>query len=308
MKKIFQLILLATLSLQVFAQDAPDWQIDWSYNQKRPDWQAPTTSDYENFTVMLVKIEEALQPYVSKNDQMAIFVGNELRGLASPAYVVGGDNTNATSFLLKAFGNEANGEKIDVTLKYYNAQLHQIFSLSKTITYNVEDGFGLDEDLIPPFTLGSPKFPVVKNIDLTDILKSDGITPAGGDMVGAFVGNKCRGVTQFSTPNAQPATLTVYQRKEGESVTLKYYNAASKRVRTLGKGEEEEEEVVLIGDATGDGMVDVSDYIGIANYILGNIPNGFNKKAADVNGDGVIDVSDYIGVANLILYGNINGK
>ena len=305
MKKIFQLILLATLSLQVFAQDAPDWQIDWSYNQKRPDWQAPTTSDYENFTVMLVKIEEALQPYVSKNDQMAIFVGNELRGLASPAYVVGGDNTNATSFLLKAFGNEANGEKIDVTLKYYNAQLHQIFSLSKTITYNVEDGFGLDEDLIPPFTLGSPKFPVVKNIDLTDILKSDGITPAEGDMVGAFVGDECRGVAQPSTSNPQLSTLTVYQREENETVTLKYYDATNKKVRTLGEGGGEK---VLIGDATGDGIVDVSDYIGIANYILGNIPNGFNKKAADVNSDGIIDVSDYIGVANIILYGNINGK
>lgn len=296
---------MATLSLQVFAQDAPDWQIDWSYNQKRPDWQAPTTSDYENFTVMLVKIEEALQPYVSKNDQMAIFVGNELRGLASPAYVVGGDNTNATSFLLKAFGNEANGEKIDVTLKYYNAQLHQIFSLSKTITYNVEDGFGLDEDLIPPFTLGSPKFPVMKNIDLTDILTSDGITPAEGDMVGAFVGDECRGVAQPSTSNPQLSTLTVYQREENETVTLKYYDATNKKVRTLGEGGGEK---VLIGDATGDGIVDVSDYIGIANYILGNIPNGFNKKAADVNGDGVIDVSDYIGVANIILYGNINGK
>ena len=28
----------------------------------------------------------------------------------------------------------------------------------------------------------------------------------------------------------------------------------------------------------------------------------------DVNGDGVIDVSDYIGVANIILYGTIDGK
>jgi hypothetical protein len=41
---------------------------------------------------------------------------------------------------------------------------------------------------------------------------------------------------------------------------------------------------------------------------MGNVPEGFNDKAADVNDDGVIDVSDYIGVANLILYGNISGN
>ena len=28
----------------------------------------------------------------------------------------------------------------------------------------------------------------------------------------------------------------------------------------------------------------------------------------DVNGDGVVDVSDYIGVANIILVGSIDGK
>ena len=62
------------------------------------------------------------------------------------------------------------------------------------------------------------------------------------------------------------------------------------------------------GDISGDGVVDVSDYIGIANSIMGNPPAGFNSNAADLNGDGVIDVSDYIGVANIILYGNIYGQ
>jgi hypothetical protein len=157
-----------------------------------------------NFSVILVTLEEELQPYASNDDLLALFVGDELRGMSGPALDMSTGETDNKHFLVKAYGDESGGDMIDVTLKYYNA--------------------------------------------------------------------------------------------------------ASKRVRTLGKGEDEEEEVVLIGDATGDGMVDVSDYIGIANYILGNIPNGFNKKAADVNGDGVIDVSDYIGVANLILYGNINGK
>ena len=59
----------------------------------------------------------------------------------------------------------------------------------------------------------------------------------------------------------------------------------------------------LVGDVNNDGTVDISDYIGVANHILGNTPEGFNEKAADVNNDGEIDISDYIGVANIILTG-----
>ena len=65
---------------------------------------------------------------------------------------------------------------------------------------------------------------------------------------------------------------------------------------------------ITIGDINGDGLVDVSDYIGIANHILGQTPEGFNEQAADVDENGVIDVSDYIGVANIILTGSIYGN
>ena len=64
----------------------------------------------------------------------------------------------------------------------------------------------------------------------------------------------------------------------------------------------------IIGDINGDWKVDISDYIGIANRILGYAQEGFNEKAGDVNSDGFIDVSDYIGVANIILTGSIYGS
>ena len=59
----------------------------------------------------------------------------------------------------------------------------------------------------------------------------------------------------------------------------------------------------ILGDVNDDGTVDISDYIGVANHILGNTPDGFSMEAADVNGDDTIDISDYIGVANIILTG-----
>ena len=64
----------------------------------------------------------------------------------------------------------------------------------------------------------------------------------------------------------------------------------------------------VMGDISGDGVVDVSDYIGVANHILGKTPSGFISRAADVNNDDAIDVSDYIGIANIILTGSIYGN
>lgn len=65
---------------------------------------------------------------------------------------------------------------------------------------------------------------------------------------------------------------------------------------------------ILMGDINNDGKVDVSDYIGVANHIMGNTPAGFVKSAADVDNNGTIDVSDYIGIANIIMTGNIYGN
>ena len=66
----------------------------------------------------------------------------------------------------------------------------------------------------------------------------------------------------------------------------------------------------IIGDINGDKIVNVSDYIGIANHILGIPQDVFIEKAGDVDGDNTVNVSDYIGVANIILngspYGNSN--
>jgi hypothetical protein len=58
---------------------------------------------------------------------------------------------------------------------------------------------------------------------------------------------------------------------------------------------------IILGDANGDGKVDVEDVVAIVNKILGELPENFNEKAADVNGDGKIDVDDVVAVVNIIL-------
>jgi len=62
------------------------------------------------------------------------------------------------------------------------------------------------------------------------------------------------------------------------------------------------------GDVNGDGKVNVSDYVGVANRILRIMQEGFIEEAADVDSNGTVNVSDYVGVANIILTGSPYGN
>lgn len=215
--------------------DAPAWQVDYSGSESRPDWQEPNTGDFENWSIMLVQLEDALKPYVSDDDLMALFIGGQLRGLTSPA--ISGSESDKGSFVLKAYGNEADKNVVSVTLSYYCSQLKQMFSRTVQMTYEMGKVYGLDEDLIPQFTLSAAKYPVLTHLMITSAdLPIEGVTFAGGDMVGAFVENECRGVCTLVTDLLNtPVTMTVFGRQEGEAYTLKYYNAATQRVYTLSK-------------------------------------------------------------------------
>ena len=55
------------------------------------------------------------------------------------------------------------------------------------------------------------------------------------------------------------------------------------------------------GDANGDGQVNVTDIMAVANYILKIQMQTFVEAAADVNGDNSVNVTDIMGIANIIL-------
>lgn len=246
-KTKLMLVLLASLILGACSSDddssnagysatnvseAPEWQIDWSNDQELPDWTEPDFSSiYENWTILKVQIEEELQPYVSEDDMMALFINDELRGLESPAVIVGSNESSNTKYLLKVWGNETGSETVNMTLQYYNKTLKHIFTLSDNISLDSDVSIGIDEDYIPEFTLGPAKYPVVKSVEAETVLSKVGITPVAGNRVGAFVGTECRGMVTLSPFGSTP--LILYGRTAGESVTLKYYDAASGVLYTL---------------------------------------------------------------------------
>jgi hypothetical protein len=209
--------------------EAPAWQIDWSFNQERPVWTKPDAGSYGNWTIMMVQLEETLRPFASDDDMMAIFVNGEIRGLATPAE--GTVKNGNAAFLMKVYGNETGTETVNVSLQYYSKRLNQIFNLSENISLNSDESTGIDEDYIPLFTLGSSKYPIVKTVGVESHLTKVGIPFANGNIVGAFVGNECRGLAKLSTSGNTP--LVIYGRTAGESVTLMYYDAENGILYTI---------------------------------------------------------------------------
>ena len=210
--------------------EAPAWQIDWSNNQERPNWTEPDGSLYANWTILKVQIEDALKAYASDGDLMALFVNGEIRALAKPAVSVGG-GTATGKFLMKAYGNETGSETVNMSLQYYSQTLKHLFMLTDNITLDSDVTTGIDEAFIPEFTLGSAKYPVMKVVGVEPLLNKVGLTPVIGNTVAAFVGEECRGTVSLSTSgNTQ---LLIFGRNNGESVTLKCYDAVAGKLYTI---------------------------------------------------------------------------
>lgn len=57
----------------------------------------------------------------------------------------------------------------------------------------------------------------------------------------------------------------------------------------------------VLGDVNGDGVVNITDAIGLVNHILGKSTFEVNELAADVNEDGAVNITDAIAIVNLIL-------
>ena len=210
--------------------EAPAWQIDWSYNQERPNWTEPDGSLYANWTILKVQIEDALKAYASDDDLMALFVNGEIRALAKPAVSVGG-GTATGKFLMKAYGNETGSETVNMSLQYYSSTLKHLFTLTDNITLDADETTGIDEAFVPEFTLGSVKYPVQKTVDVEPLLTKVGLTPVSGNMVAAFVGEECRGTVSLASSGS--TQLLIFGRNAGESLTLKYYDATAGKLYTI---------------------------------------------------------------------------
>ena len=64
--------------------------------------------------------------------------------------------------------------------------------------------------------------------------------------------------------------------------------------------------MTLLGDANGNGDVNMADAVAVVDYILGRLSGKFLVNAADVNFNGEITISDAVGIVKIILSGRTN--
>jgi hypothetical protein len=57
----------------------------------------------------------------------------------------------------------------------------------------------------------------------------------------------------------------------------------------------------LVGDANGDGKVNVGDIVTIINHLKGNTPMRFNTKLADADNDGYVTKDDVVAITSIIM-------
>jgi hypothetical protein len=108
----------------------------------------------------------------------------------------------------------------------------------------------------------------------------------------------------------RPNTIRAFDASHFTTVTLgvptgykAVYQAANiwKNFTTINEYDYLLENDIILGDVTGDGLLNVSDVTALIAYILGNTPVNFVEEAANVNGDGAVNVADVTLLIQMVL-------
>ena len=206
----------------ITATERPNWQVDMFSNDMLPIWSDADPTQFENSMFVLIKLQPELVPFSTDDDRMACFINNECRSIVAYRDIHEGDGS--IYFALKILGNS---EDRDVTfeLRYYNGALHQIFSLSGSGAFMAEQTYGINEDFVPPILYGSSKYPV--KMKFTVNLKELPFEASENDMIGAFVGEECRGACKLGKE------FVIYGLQEGELAEIRYYSDKFKTIYKL---------------------------------------------------------------------------
>lgn len=154
--------------------------------------------------------------------------------------------------------------------------------------------------------------------DMTVYVTLKGMMELSNYEIAAFCGEECRGIAELI--DAGPSQVGYMRIRSnvttGETITFRVYNKISQKEievspesisfsagETLGQPSSPIQLNLpfIVGDANGDGEINVGDVATVINYILKRNNAAFVANAADVNGDGEINVGDVSAIINIIL-------
>ena len=214
-------------------------KIDWSGSDSKPGWadfaKLPDVGEFENWMILMVTLQDELAAYATEDDFMAVFVGGSLRALTNPAIKIG--DTKDVTFILKVLGNEASDKSVEITLKYYCAQLHQTFTVVGSEKFLPERVYGVNETFYVPLMAGCPKFPVCTPVTIYFPQEEPSyVEPSIGDMFLLIVDDECRGVTKVDEHKfVAPYPFTAYAKRDGEEGRIYFYDVSENTFWNTGK-------------------------------------------------------------------------
>ena len=167
-------------------------------------------------------LQDELKEFSTDDDLMAVFIDDECRTVPTVRNV---DEKGNIYFMLKIRGNNTDRDVI-LSLHYYCASLHQLFTLQGEERFATEHTYGVNQDFTPPLLMGSTKYPVQTMLTV-NMPENPYITASEGDFVAAFVGNECRGVGTLGKP------FTLFRTSTNESVLLRYYSTENDAVYSM---------------------------------------------------------------------------
>lgn len=192
----------------------PSWGVQVTGDATSPNWTAPDAQDYPSSMTAVLRLSSFLENYASDNDKLAAFIGDEVRGVASRINVEGVD---LYFVQVKAKDDETG----NVQFRYYNDKRKTI-SVSTSVPYLINKVFGTATNPeIISFT-DNNGFESVMEVKMT--VKSDDFTPSSADLIGAFIGDECRGITHYGS------SIAVCGNKGDEEVSFLYYSAETKAI------------------------------------------------------------------------------
>ena len=209
------------------AAERPDWEVDWSSDVARPDWQEPDPTKFECSMDLMVTLEDNFLKYSSDNDMLAVFLNDECRAVSYRNVMKDGGVT----YLLHVKGSsEEVGKQME--LRYYCDMLHYMSIPGWTPSFEPNNLMTSAYQLNLRPEDGSTKFPYHTTIliqhtnDLPFCITKD-------DQLGIFNGDECLGVADDGSYENNCWQIEVYSNDMTKPVQFRYYSADKGGVYTF---------------------------------------------------------------------------
>lgn len=200
------------------AAERPDWEVDWSSDVARPDWQEPDPTKFEYSMDLMVTLEDNFLKYSSDNDMLAVFINDECRGVSYRNVMKDGGVT----YLLHVKGSsEEVGKQME--LRYYCDMLHYMSIPGWTPSFEPNNLMTSAYQLVLRPEDGSKKYPLRTTVliehsnELPFIIKQN-------DLLGIFNGDECLGVAEPDPLNYATWQIEAFSNDKTEHVQFRYYS------------------------------------------------------------------------------------